>query len=208
MDTVHLHGRALFVGELSPAEHALATELLATTPEAVLHPGKMVQVGWFFLKFAAHPGGLAVLEPDCHSVPLRWQAGLKTIIHHLHLQIAVGRLAGIGSHETNLHETVCIDTAIFASHHDLMVMDRKDDDLAGGSGWFLGPADPSSDYSTTEGLDRISLYEAAIRYPQIIPFLMLPCGTQVMLYRNREFRIYRPDEQTIDGDLNAIYGRS
>lgn len=135
--------------------------------------GETVQYGWALLLLQADTdGALSLWEPDFKSMPIAWSRGCGQALRHAALQHAVCEIVRVEPAISSLRQPAVV-SAGFPTAMDGFVMSREPDD-GGGSGWLLRELEPPDHDATL-----MSLYQAAIAQPRIIPFLALPPGTTV-----------------------------
>jgi hypothetical protein len=143
-------------------------------------PEQTVQVGWAALQIRQRADGtLALFEPDFQSMPIRFVDSVSNTMLHMLLHKWVAESLGLAEELAipSLQESavICSD---FGST-DGFIMSRLTPQGAD-SGWFFGCNNETHDHQTVDTLQRISLYEAAVRKDdRIIPFLGLPPDTLI-----------------------------
>jgi hypothetical protein len=143
-------------------------------------PGETVQIGWMLTQVIERDDGhLGLTEPDMRSLPIVWVDDVSETLGHLRLQRDVADGLGVAPQFPSIRESLVLGTDLDPASSAL-VLDR----LPGegfDSGWFLGDLRSELRYDGPDDLRRTSLYEAALSWPAIIPYLALPPGSRIEL---------------------------
>lgn len=156
--------------------------------------GQTCQVGWMINEVRQHESGdLTWWEPDMRSFPVNWQEGINITLVQLRTQKDVVESVLTAEDITfpSLRQSAIICSRLEQSQN--IIMERCESKELD-SGWFFGCQLKDHDHNNIADLQRVSLYEAAVRFaPQIVPYLALPAGILVALkdgvpviYRNGE----------------------
>lgn len=141
--------------------------------------GQTVQLGWSLLQVRANADQtLSLLEPEFASRPISWVDSITSSLRHLRLHkdtcesfFDPEQLSCPGLQHSGI---VC---ARYEDAADFM-MTRSEVD-GRDSGWFMGCQDDDHDHNDVSELESISLYEAVLRNPEVLPYLALPSGVFV-----------------------------
>jgi hypothetical protein len=143
--------------------------------------GETVQIGWIVnLLKKRKDGTFGVLEPDFESFPINWVDSVTDTLAQFRMQNDVAESFGLNPIEfPSIRQSCVLGTDVVAGDVNLVLerTEPNEDD----SGWFIGRADTSIDYSDPQNLRRASLYEAGVLTPGAIMFLALPTGYRVVL---------------------------
>lgn len=141
--------------------------------------GQTCQVGWVVTEVRQHSGGdLTLWEPDMRSMPIEWVEGVSFTLAHLRAQkdVVDSVLGPEAWSFPSLRQSAIICTRLAQGRG--VVMERTEPDGAD-SGWFCGCREDGHDHNKVDELRRVSLYEAVLHAPSIIPYLALPPGVLV-----------------------------
>ncbi len=132
--------------------------------------GQTVQVGFGLLRLMeTDEGDLLIQEPDFVSAPITWTEGASRCVRFLALQKAVCAELGVELNFPSLRQVLLAQAP--TPGPDRFTLSR--DPLASeGSGWALF-ADANA------AMQLVSIYEAVLACPAIVPFLALPPGSAV-----------------------------
>ncbi len=157
----------------------------------VFLPEQTVQLGWSILKVSKdNEGCLTFSEPDFTSFPIRFVPGVSKSLHHLFIQKSIAESVGLMEEidipSLRMSAIICskfsTDKPLFFSRSKPMEND---------SGWFFGCLDKTHDHNSIDQLQRVSLYDVALRHRfQVVPYLGLPAGIDVILV-GKDIEIYR-----------------
>lgn len=142
-------------------------------------PGEMCQIGWGTTLVRAHESGdLSLWEPDMRSVPFEWVEFVSTTLAHLRLQkdVVESVLSANDLAFPSMRASAIVCTRL-GPNQDI-VLERVEPSGAD-SGWFCGCREGDHDHNNPNELKCVSLYEAAVRAPQVVPYLALPAGVLV-----------------------------
>jgi hypothetical protein len=143
-------------------------------------PEQTVQVGWSLLQIRLRDdGALSLFEPDFESMPVKFVDGVSRTLMDLFIQKSVAESLGLEEKLDfpSLRQSAIVCTEFGAKHGFVMSRAQPEEN---DSGWFFGCDNPEHDHQQLEVLQRVSVYEAAVRMePRIIPFLALPQGAFV-----------------------------
>ncbi|WP_439621634.1 immunity protein Imm33 domain-containing protein [Gemmata sp.] len=142
-------------------------------------PNETCQIGWGTTLVRAHESGdLSLWEPDMRSVPFEWVESVSATLAHLRLQKDVAEsVLREGDMAFPSMLTSAIVCARLGPNQDIVL--ERVEPAGADSGWFCGCLQRDHDHNNARELRRVSLYEAAVRAPQIVPFLALPAGVLV-----------------------------
>lgn len=140
-------------------------------------PGQTCQLGWIVTEVRqGNDGHLSFWEPDMRVVPVAWTESVSNTLAHFRLQKDV--VESVLSADALSYPSMC-QSAIICSRlgqKDGLVMERSDSSGTD-SGWFFGCREDDHEHNEVAELQRVSVYEAAVRHaPQIVPYLALPTG--------------------------------
>lgn len=160
----------------------------------VFLPDQTVQLGWSLLKVSKGVEGcLTFSEPDFSSFPIRFVPGVSKSLQHLFLQRSVTDSVGLTD---KLDVPSLRMSAIICSRFSTAkpFFFNRSEPVENDSGWFFGCLDQTHNHSSIAELQRVSLYEAALRHGfAMVPYLGLPAGTDVLV-DGRTIEIYREQQ--------------
>jgi hypothetical protein len=189
------YGHAEFVVEVGDVPQVDATWLIGYLEDAVAEgtvfaPGETIQIGWMITRIELAPAGrLTLYEPDLRSLPVRFVPGTAATLRHLRAQRNLADAFGLGD---LLQFPSIADSAIACTHYDRghdWVLSRVEPEVqieGRDCGWFVGCAVDSHDHDDPVSLERISLYQIAMRVPEIVEYLALPPSCEVIVRRGGE----------------------
>jgi len=141
--------------------------------------GQTIELGSVFFQVCLDEGFLLVTEPDFSSVPIVWKPGVVNSLNLLRIQKDIAESFDLSE---RIEFAPLCGSLIVGKDVDLpseaFVLERTDPD-GHDSGWFVGCLDTAIDYSLSENLHRLSVYEAIVNWRRIAGFLALPSGWRV-----------------------------
>ncbi len=162
-------------------------------------PGQTCQLGWVVTEVRQHESGdLTLWEPDMRSLPVEWSEGVSYTLAHLRVQkdVVESVLEAGDLSFPSMRQSAIICTRL--GRNEGAVLERSEPGVAD-SGWFCGCREEDHDHNEVAELRRVSLYEAAVRVPQVVPYLALPPGVLVgvsrgtpAVFRDGELLEFRP----------------
>lgn len=162
-------------------------------------PGQTYQVGWMTTRVAPGPEQMLTLhEPDMRSMPVQWVESVAQTLRHLMLHRFTAESVGLGEQLEfpKISQTCLVCKEISrASTTSGLLLSRFPADGAGDSGWFVGCLDESHDHNVVENLARITLYELVRGLPELVSFLALPEGCEVVLQVDKRPAFFFEDQQ-------------
>lgn len=153
-----------------------------------IEPGETISVGSMLLNVQGDGVSLHLAEPDFKSTPIKWCQGVSQSLQMLRMQKDTVESVKLEQQAEfpDLRSSLIVSKDLGAPSRGL-VMDRSAPDEMD-TGWFVGLADSDLDYNDAENLTRISVYEAIIMKTDIVDFLALPPGSNV-LFHNGELNL-------------------
>lgn len=156
--------------------------------------GQTCQIGWVVVEIrAGRDDTLALWEPDMNQFPVAWIDSVSHTLAQLRLQkdVCESVLSSSDISFPSMRQSAIICNRL--GQTGCIVMERQTPSGVD-SGWFYGCVGEDHNHNSFSELQRVSLYEAAVRYaPQIIPYLALPEG--VLLEAGKGLpRIFRHSE--------------
>jgi hypothetical protein len=196
-------GHPEFSFACAPGVPPVWTEWLARLLEEKVRDGERfedgedMQVGFMLVLFKQHEdGSLRVLEPDMESLPTVFIDSVTRTLTTCMLQKYVVESCMDGS---RLSPPTLRDSAIVcnrfagARHLSLVRSAPKGKD----SGWFIGCQDESHDHNAISNLVELSLYELALRRPDLVQYLGLPREAMVLVGQAPKGWIFRRGDERI-----------
>ncbi len=146
---------------------------------ATFADGQMLQYGFVFLSCRVRDRMLQLLAPDFQSMPIQWGVNLRPCFEIIAGHKYIPETFGLSSDIPTLRDTAIVgkrfdEKPMFASRQQPAESNPND------SGWFLGREHGDIDNSDPSQLQVMSLYEAILVVPHVLPFLSLPVGCQVV----------------------------
>ena len=146
---------------------------------ATFTDGQILQYGFMFLNCRIHERVLQLLAPDFQGMPIQWVANLRPCFETIADHKYIPETFSLSPDVPTLGNTAIVgkrfnEKPMFASRMPLAEANPND------SGWFLGSPHHDIDNNDPNRLKLVSLYEAIMAAPQILPFLSLPVGCQVV----------------------------
>lgn len=146
---------------------------------ATFSDGQTLQYGYSLLSCRVQSRVLQLLAPDFQSMPIKWVTDLgpafQIVTAHKYTPEAFGLAPDVPS---------LLQSAIVGKNFDRVPMfaSRLEpvESNANDSGWFIGSNSDDVDNNDPEQLRMMSLYEAMLSVPQVLRFLSLPVGCQVV----------------------------
>ena len=170
--------------------------------------GQTLQYGYTVLNCRVQSRVLRLLAPDFLSMPIKWIDNLgpafRIIAAHKYTPESFGFTPDIPTLR---------NTAIVGKRFDELPMFANrispEESNPNDSGWFIGSSRDDVDNNDPDQLQLMSLYEAILAVPQMLEFLSLPVGCQVLfsggnpvvLHDYEELEI--PKGSYLDQRLNA-----
>jgi hypothetical protein len=141
--------------------------------------GDTIAFGSMLFLVASVDNLLILHEPDLQSLPIAWKLGITQSMKLLRLQKDVVESVGLEDEidSPSIRSSLLIGTDL-TDEGKKFILERitpVDSD----SGWFIGRPDSMLDYNNEVNLNRISIYQAIMNWPQIAPFLALPAGCRI-----------------------------
>lgn len=163
-----------------PDIDALASFLEQSVKEGAQYvDGELIAFGSMLLRIDSVNGSLVLQEPDLISLPITWTLGVTRSIKLLRLQKDIAASVGLDDEidPPSIQASLLVGTDL-AQQSSGLVLDRMKP-VDSDSGWFVGRGDSVLDYNDEAHLNRISVYQAILNWPQISGFLALPPGCRV-----------------------------
>ncbi|WP_144029728.1 hypothetical protein [Burkholderia sp. AU18528] len=134
--------------------------------------GQTIQFGWMILmlKKDGH-GDLELWEPDFRRMPINWVFSIDKTFKDLYLQREVCDQVNVDPNFPSLLERGIVSPG-FGSCREFFI--NRDSSQKGDSGWFFVERDNNGGDGKFS-----SLFEVAVNYPRVVPFLALPSCTIV-----------------------------
>jgi len=159
---------------------ALVSFLEATVKAGTRYAeGELIAFGSMILRVAEMENALTLQEPDLQSIPISWNDGITQSMMLLRLQKDVGESIGLEDEldPPSIRSSLLVG-ADLSKRLGGCILERSEPAEAD-SGWFVGRLDTELDYSDEANLQRISVYQAILNWPNIAGFLALPAGCRV-----------------------------
>jgi hypothetical protein len=186
---VRVNGRVTFEYDetrVPDPDASWLSEWLASE-SATLQPGDFMRIGWMTNLLKEYPDGVHLNEPDFVQVPIAFVDSLTRTLVHLRRQRDVAESVRMDAMFPSIRDGATICDRLGREY----VMHRRAPQPPD-SGWFIGCADVDHDHDDVANLTMDSLYAVAIGHEKIVPFLALPPGCTVELYKD-EFGLYFND---------------
>lgn len=147
--------------------------------------GETFQVAWMILRFAeADQGRLSLQEPDMKGMPIQYVNGVTRTLRFMRAQRDTADSFGLLE---QMKLTTIMDVILVPEDQDKIRIPQLHRGEPEGpmSGWFLLEAgeDPPK-------FRPMSLYELALSRPELVKFLALPPGTDVVVDATGEISVY------------------
>ena len=146
---------------------------------ATILDGNTLQYGFTLLTCRVQSRFLRLLAPDFQTMPINWVENLGPAFN-----ITAGHKYTPETFGFTPDIPTLGNTAIIGSRFNEfpMFIDRLSpvDSNPNDSGWFLGSNRDDVDNNDPDQLRLMSLYEAILAVPPVLPFLSLPTGCQVV----------------------------
>jgi hypothetical protein len=141
--------------------------------------GETISFGSMLLRVASIDGSFSLEEPDLKSLPIVWKNGVTQSLKLLRLQKDIAESVGLNE-EVDPPSIRCslLVAADMTQDCQAFVLERTSP-VQSDSGWFIGRLDTQLDYRNSANLNRQSVYQAILNWPQIAGFLALPAGCRV-----------------------------
>ncbi|WP_321784406.1 hypothetical protein [Paraburkholderia sp. J94] len=138
----------------------------------VFKAGETVQVGWMLLMLKENEAGeLEVWEPRFSEIPIVWERGAKRTYRQLIVQKSVAEELEVEPRFPSLDQSAVVLPDFMTSVNFQML---RESPAGTDSGWLF-----TTEENESENGRLISLFEAACKRPEIIPFLALPPDSSV-----------------------------
>ena len=148
---------------------------------AQFRAGQTLQVGWMITRIEeASERLLRVTEPDMQVVPIRFVDSIdRTLMHLRNQKDVVESLQPAPSLAfPSLQQSAVTHKSYKAARRLLLTRyEPRDAD----SGWMITNLDDTSDANSPENYVLVSLYQLGIDRPDLIRFLAVPAGLQVVI---------------------------
>lgn len=146
---------------------------------STISDGHTLQYGYTLLNCRVESRVLRLQAPDFQNMPIRWVDDLGPAFGIQAAHKYTPETFGFTPDIPNLGNTAIIgqrfdESPMFASRLDPVPSNPND------SGWFIGSNREDVDNHDADQLCLMSLYEAMLSVPQLLPFLSLPIGCQVI----------------------------
>ncbi|PHV00922.1 hypothetical protein CSQ88_14945 [Iodobacter sp. BJB302] len=143
--------------------------------------GETMQVGWMLTKLqAASNGALKIMEPDMKSVPIKFVDSIDSTVKQLRSQ--KDTVESFTPPQSLSFPAVQQSVVVHRNYKTTQQFlfsrfDQKELD----SGWWLSDLNDDKGSQDPKNFANISLYQLAIDRPDLIKFLALPPGVQVVV---------------------------
>jgi len=146
---------------------------------AEIADGQTLQYGFTLFRCLVQSGKLTLFAPDFRSLPVQWVDDLISAFQLIAAHKYVPESVALPADIPWLQQTAIVgerfeELPMFANRAERSESNKAD------SGWFIGSQSADVDNNNPETLRVMSLYEAIILVPQLIPFLSLPAGCSVL----------------------------
>jgi hypothetical protein len=162
-------------------------------------PNQTCQIGWGLTQVRPCPGGeLTLWEPDMLHFPIQWSEGVTRTLAHLRLQ--KDAVESVLPADSTLFPTMQQSALICNRLMDGegIVLERAEPKNSD-SGWYCGCRNNDHDHNNADELLCVSLYDVALRAPQVVQYLALPPEMLVaidsegpIVFRNGQQLDFRP----------------
>jgi len=144
-----------------------------------LHSGTVVQFGWSRLVLKPDGNDLVVCEPDFDHDPFsRTVPEVDRTLRVAAEQAGVCRLAKAVGPDVSFAQTVVIAKGHLST--PMIYLDRRDPEVNGFSGWYLGPSAEETTIDSQEQLEPVYIYQLLNLRPAVIKVLNLPINYLVV----------------------------
>ena len=154
--------------------------------------GETLLLGPVVLKLEATEGGqLRVLEPDMKSMPFKYVPSVAKTLRIVRLQRYAADSLGVtdAMRFAPLHLPLLVTRNALQAPRILMM---RSNSAGSGTGWVLSDA---QDRNIANGdLQAMSVYEAALKRPEIMDFLALPEQFSIVVASRKKFEIFKDGE--------------
>jgi hypothetical protein len=162
---------------------------------SVFKAGQTVQFGFMLLELRAHADGtLRVYEPDLKSFPLAY---VDSVSRTLLISAKQKYVCESFSPPEEMILPRLQDSVILCNRMErqLAYFFSRSEPGDSDSGWFLGCMDESHDHSDAGQLRKCSLYEAAVKFPDLIQFSALPPERSVLFEEGAAIKVLTPESE-------------
>lgn len=156
--------------------------------------GETIEFGMMLLRIEKLNRALTLQEPDLRGIPINWTFGATNSLRIMRLQRDVGDSVGLREELQfpSIRSSLLRGVDVEPGRHVLFLNRSQFDGLD--SGWFVGLLSSDTDYENPANLQRESVYQAMLWWPNIIGFLALPFGCRIELTEH-SIDIYRGDKK-------------
>ena len=144
---------------------------------AEISDGQTLQVGYTLVQCNVLGKSLRLQAPDFSSMPITWTPNMGPAFQIIGWHKYVPENFSFTPNIPTLQQTV-----IVGRDYDQLPMfgNRLAPTGTNDSGWFFGSTREDVDNNDPEQLNVISLYEALLSAPQMLPYLSMPTDCQIM----------------------------
>jgi hypothetical protein len=177
---------------LRPGRSLLDDYLAQRATETTFAAGQTIGIGWWFFRLDDDAdGSLVVQAPELGWMPIRWQGDCSHALNSVLIQKYIVESFGSDFGWCRLVDSAVVSKSVVEGCE--VFINRLSAGTGADSGWFVGSRTESLDVDDPANLVRWSLWEVAVRFPVVLPYLLLPSGCQV-LFEDRPvvLRDFRP----------------
>ena len=144
---------------------------------AEISDGQTLQIGYSLVRCTVKLNILRLESPEFGSMPIRWDANMAPVFQILGWHKYIPESFSFAPDIPTLGQT-----AIVGKNFDQFPMfgNRLDSTNPNDSGWFFGSTLDNVNNNDPDQLSTVSLYEAMLSIPQMVPYLSMPTDCQIM----------------------------
>ena len=144
---------------------------------AEIQDGQTLQVGYTIVRCSVDSRMLHLESPTFDSMPIAWNANMGPALQIIGWHKFIPESFSLTPDMPTLRQT-----AIVGQHFNEYPMfgSRLEATNANDSGWFFGSMLDTVDNNDPDQLSTMSLYEAMLSVPQMVPYLSMPENCQIM----------------------------
>lgn len=139
--------------------------------------GQTLQIGYAIVRCSVESKRLRLESPDFSSMPILWNANMSPVFQLLGWHKYIPESFSFEPEIPSLQQT-----AIVGRNYGEFPMfgNRLEPNNPNDSGWFFGSSLGNVDNNDPDQLSVMSLYEAMIAIPHMVPYLSMPTDCQIM----------------------------
>ena len=156
-------------------------------------PGEVIQFGWLIIKVTGGSGSLEYEAMDFVGDG-RYTSDLRKVSEIFEKQLATLKLNEAKTELCNHQQCALVPRELLNEGEiNRVYMIRTHKAERNDSGWFIGLDDESVDIDDHENLIFVSTYSLSIKFPELLPFWLLPIGFEVD-FENGVPKVHLPKE--------------